>query len=75
VSGLLVGARAIGDNQGAVSRCKAHFPSCVQNNSQAMTVAHVLANDGRGPRFPRTSRALTTRAGIRNQRRVAALES
>ena len=37
------GARAIGDNQGAVSRCKAHFPSCVQNNSQAMTVADVLA--------------------------------
>jgi hypothetical protein len=37
------GARAIGDNQGAVSRCKAHFLSYVQNNSQAMTVNHVLA--------------------------------
>jgi hypothetical protein len=30
-------------SQGAVSRCKAHFPSCVQNSSQAMTVTHVLA--------------------------------
>jgi hypothetical protein len=42
VSGLLVGSRAIGDNQGAVSRCKTHS-SCLQNRSQAMTVTHVLA--------------------------------
>jgi hypothetical protein len=61
---LLVGARAIGDNQGAVSRCKAHFPSCVQNNSQAMTVADLLATMVEG----RVSRARreTTRAGARN---------
>jgi hypothetical protein len=73
VSGLLVGARAVSaitrvQCLAAVSRCKAipklrpePLPTCSRRWSRAA--------------FPARVASVTTRAGARNQRRVAALES
>ena len=56
VSGLLVGARHIIDNQGAVSRCKA-IPKLRPEQLAGDDGCRRARDDGRGPRFPRASRA------------------